>query len=111
MQRYYDFCHSTDRGGRLRFLDHGITSSLLLLCVWDCYKKQIEAINEFALKDIRISKIKNRIVDFTKSDKKLLKNREKTINAAASAIALHNIDMALWKEERDKEELLSKLAQ
>ncbi|MCP4148738.1 MAG: hypothetical protein GY757_13405, partial [bacterium] len=93
LRSYYDyaFSHDSATSPRPRFRDHGIVSALLLLRLWTDFRKYFDKLMPY--KD-------NPLLGNIFGDLAAIQNRmpecEKSIIAAAGAIALHNIDPSLW---------------
>ena len=93
VRTYYDYAYKTKPidSNRPSFRDHGIGSALLLLKVWRSFKKHIERLSQIDNEEY-LSEALPSILSLNQS----LKEIEKTIIAAASAISLHNISKDIW---------------
>lgn len=102
LEKYYRFAY--DRGdGSLQFLDHGVTSALMLLKSWHAYRGVVTAVAERkpplrSLGDARLADIPTWIGRLRNNDH---------ILAAARAIALHNIDPGRFADHRGADSPLS----
>lgn len=101
---YYDFAQKTDTiRGREKFRDHGIASALLLLKIWRSYKNHLEEIDKYKPQNARVKKsLQKTHTIYEKID---LYDRE--MNIAAGAIALHNLNKKIWREEEIQNVCLS----
>nr|WP_320012725.1 hypothetical protein [uncultured Desulfobulbus sp.] len=100
ISRYYKFCHANDPVNRKRFLDHGITSSIILLWIWFGYVDQIKYFYEKIRDDDYCVPIKKKLVEISNKNWCILDRINDDIIAASSAISLHNINMKIWDDEK-----------
>lgn len=93
---YYDYAQKTDPiKGREKFRDHGIASALLLLKIWQSYRRHLAEINKYETKNVKTKKALQRVrAIYEKIDM-----YEYEICIAAGAIALHNLNKKIWREE------------
>ena len=92
LRNYYDYAFAhKPKQNREKFWDHGIASALLLMRTWFHYRKLLE---EFCkINHVNLSKS---LMQYLNSLKSEVQGCEKSIIAAAGAMALHNIDPSLW---------------
>lgn len=102
--KYYIYANSKKtKDGRMGFRDHGISSAVIFIKLWNLYKEYV----------VEIYTNKNIIEEFGEESKKKIEglylnisSDEGLINKAVGAIALHNINKDLWDED---DALISKL--
>lgn len=102
--KYYTYARSNKtKDGRNGFRDHGISSSVIFIKLWNLYKEYIieiytnkKILDEFSL-DVK-QKIESLYSD--------LQSDEALVDMSIGAIALHNINKDLWDED---DALVSKL--
>ena len=95
IEHYYRFAKSKDvaSGNRPTFLDHGVTSALIWLQLWDDYRGYL---TESLLPRISTEPIFNRIDTDLRKVCQDIAAFEPFAKDVAGAIALHNIDVNLW---------------
>ena len=96
-RRYYEFAHQhkPTEIDRNSFLDHGITSSLILMHVWNSYKERILHI----LKEKHSENLSTPFLKELHEVNNEIKRTQSLIMSAAGAIALHNINLRIWNKD------------
>lgn len=79
---------------RGKFRDHGITSALLLLKVWDSYRAYVEEIKKYNYRDYYKS-----IYEKIESVSLKTSSLAPLVIIAAESISLHNIDKDIWDKD------------
>jgi hypothetical protein len=88
-QEYYEICHLGPMiDGRPPYWDHGITGAKILLHTWQSYRTRLEQVGNirFPIKDLN-TKVEELV--------QLMDRAQKSIVAAAGAMALHNLNPGL----------------
>ncbi len=90
IEEYYNYAQKTAPSNRKPFKDHGISSALLFIKVWQFYRRSI---NEM----IKSHKnIEERVFKKIKCVNKELEQADSLISIILGAISLHNIDKEIW---------------
>ena len=95
---YYQFAskygiYKTRKG----FLDHGVTSALLLLLQGAYHEYLTDKLTAFSVSDLKAQGLSNENITTIKQFKKFTKAYHKILEETAEAVAIHNISPDFWK--------------
>lgn len=95
LKSYWGITENNEHIARAGYLDHGISSGLILLNTWHAYKRYIKELFDKALNEDDTKPIKKSIEHWNQN----IDGYADLVQTAASAIALHNINFSEIKKD------------
>jgi CheY-like chemotaxis protein len=100
LQSYYNFAQQIKPDGRQRFRDHGMLSAMILLHQFSYLDHSLRKLKGKALPSGLSRSTQQAILGMIEGPVTLKMSR--SVECAAAAIALHNVDKSIWTENIEK---------